>query len=46
MLYKEIMLLRYECHTRHTNTLCGRNEEVCVSEQEVHNNHYAFNVET
>ena len=33
MLYREIIAVCFQIHTKHTNTLCGQNEELCLKPQ-------------
>jgi hypothetical protein len=35
MFYKEIIVVCSEIHTKHTNTLCGQNVELCIKTQYV-----------
>ena len=41
MLYKEIIAVCSEIHTKHINTLCGQNVELSNVKLAVHNNHWA-----
>ena len=44
MLYREIMAVCSEIHTKHINTLCGQNVELLnVKHGGTHSNHCAFN---
>ena len=36
MLYREIIAVCFEIHTKHTNTLCGRNVELLNVKLVVH----------
>jgi hypothetical protein len=43
MLYKEIVTVCSEIHTKHINTLCGQNVELLiVNHGGVHSNHWAL----
>jgi hypothetical protein len=43
MLYREVMAVCSEIHTRHINTLCGQNVEfVNVKPGGTYSNHWAF----
>jgi hypothetical protein len=45
MLYREIIAVRSEIHTKHINTLCGQNVEfVNVKPGGTYSNHWALNV--
>jgi len=35
MLYREIITVCSQIHTKHTNTLCGQNVELCIKIQSV-----------
>ena len=35
MLYREIIAVCSEIHTKHANTLCGQNVELCIKTQSV-----------
>ena len=43
MLYREIMAVCSEIHTKHTNTVCGQNVEfVYVKPSGTYSNHWAL----
>jgi hypothetical protein len=45
MLYSEIIAVCSEIHTKHTNTLCGQNEELLnVKFVDTESNHWALKV--
>jgi len=41
MLYREIIAVCSQIHTKHINTLCGQNVELLNVKLVVHNNHWA-----
>jgi DUF438 domain-containing protein len=36
MLYREIIVVYSQIHTKHINTVCGQNVELCNVKQAVH----------
>ena len=43
MLYREVIAVRSEIHTKHINTLCGQNVEfVSVKPGGTYSSHWAF----
>jgi len=45
MLYREIMVVCSEIHTKHINTLCGLNVELYIKIQSVPRSKHSMNVE-
>ena len=43
MLYREIIAVCSEIHTKHINTLCGQNVELLNVKLVVHSDHWAVN---